>query len=108
MNKIFPKAAVFSEGNGCFKINKKMKISVKDEAFADAVEYFSSLVKTLYGIECEKVSRCADIEITTASLGSEEYTLEVCEKKIKRKIKKSLNLIIAMQLSKWSLRKNAD
>lgn len=83
MNKIFPKAAVFSEGNGCFKINKKMKISVKDEAFADAVEYFSSLVKTLYGIECEKVSRCADIEITTASLGSEEYTLEVCEKKIK-------------------------
>ncbi|MBQ8321088.1 MAG: beta-N-acetylhexosaminidase [Clostridia bacterium] len=82
MKKIFPKAVTYREDDGCFKIDKKLKISVKDESFSEAAEYFASLVKTLYAIDSVRVSECADIELGRGDMGNEEYTLDVTENKI--------------------------
>lgn len=83
MKKIFPKAATFLEGEGCFNIKRELKICIGDEKFSDAVEYFASLLKTLYNIDCKAVLRCADVEIKEAELDRDEYTLDVTDKKIK-------------------------
>lgn len=82
MKKIFPKAMVFTEGEGCLKIGKKLNIYVECVDFDDAAEYFSSLVSALYGIGCDKVSGAADIEIKAGKLENEEYILDITEKKI--------------------------
>ena len=82
MNKIFPKACEYMEKAGKFKIGAKLKINIKEGAFADAADYFARLISLLYGVECAEVSRCADIDIERAELPREGYELSVTEKKI--------------------------
>ena len=82
MKKIFPKAACFTEGEGCFKIDKKLNIFSECAEFNDAAEYFSSLASVLYGIKCDTVRSGADVELKTAELENEAYILDITNEKI--------------------------
>ncbi len=82
MNKVFPKAEIFTEADGCFRINKALKIRVEREDLSCVAEYFSSLAYTLYDIECEMVKSDADVELNVSSGEAEAYILDVCEEKI--------------------------
>ena len=74
---IFPTPKSHLTKNGKFIIENTLTVKIPNKDYSSAYEFLSYGLRSIYGIDSERVEENADIEIILSDISAEEYTLDI-------------------------------